>query len=66
MKQYASKKKEAVMCYPSIGGYDLPAIVITAKVMSTEIEAVLWKILVLLFSSTSHNVVVVFLLLGQP
>lgn len=34
--------------------------------MSNEIEEILWKILVLLFSSASHNVVVVFLLLGQP
>lgn len=59
------KEKEAVMCYPSIRGYDLPAIVIAVKVISTEIEAVLWKISVLLFSSTSHNFVVVFLLLGQ-
>lgn len=65
-KQYASKRKEAVTYYPCIWGCDLPAIVIAAKVMSTEIEAILWKILVLLFSSTSHNVVVVFLLLGQP
>lgn len=66
MKQYASKRKEAVTCHPCIWGYDLPAIVIVAKVMSNEIEEILWKILVLLFSSASHNVVVVFLLLGQP
>lgn len=49
MKQYTSNRREAVMYYPSIWGYDLPAIVIAAKVVLTEIETELWKILVLLF-----------------
>lgn len=31
MKQYASKRKEALMYYPSIWGYDLPAIVIAVS-----------------------------------